>query len=98
MFRSKTSSSRSAGTREAPISLFAAILAAVLFANLGPVQLEQVFGAVDGILEGAVGVVEQGRVGQAPFLLVGSRRAQSGPDAACGSGDGIQFRVRADPH
>ena len=67
MFRSKTSSSRSAGTRDGS---FCDLLAAVLFANLRAVQLEQILGAVHRILQRAIGVVEQRRVGQAPLLLV----------------------------
>ena len=66
MFSSKTSSSRSAGTREGSSAVFAA----VLFANLRAFQLEQVFGAVQRIFQGAIGVVEQRRVGQAPLPLV----------------------------
>ena len=42
----------------------------MLFADLRAVQLEQVLGAVQGIFQRAIGVVEQRRVGQAPLLLV----------------------------
>ncbi len=42
----------------------------VLFANLRALQLEQVFGAAEGVFQGAIGVVEQRCVGQAPLLLV----------------------------
>ena len=65
IFNSKTSSSRSAGTRAA---LF--FFAFVLGADLRALQLEQVFGAAQRIFQRAIGVVEQRRVGQAPLLFV----------------------------
>jgi hypothetical protein len=42
-----------------------------------PSQLEQVFGAVQRIFQGAIGVVEQRRIGQAPlpFVLAGAGKA-----------------------
>ena len=72
------------------------VFAAVLFANLRALELEQIFGAAERILEGAIGVVEQRRIGQAPLLLVLQRRGQSGRDAACGSGDETHAPARAD--
>jgi hypothetical protein len=45
-------------------------LCRVLFADLRAFQLEQVFGAAQGIFQRAIGVVEQRRVGQAPLPLV----------------------------
>ena len=47
-----------------------ATFSAALFANFGAMQLEQILGAVDRILERAIGIVEQRRVGQAPLFLV----------------------------
>ena len=58
------------------LSVFS-ILARVLLANLRAFQLQQVFGAVKGIFQGAIGVVEQRGVGQAPlpFVLPGAGKA-----------------------
>ena len=47
-----------------------AVLAGVLFADLRTLKLEQVFGAAQRIFQGAIGVVEQRGVGQAPLLFV----------------------------
>ena len=57
----------------------------VFLADLGAPQLEQILGAADRVTQGAIGVVEQGSVGQAPFLLLvlcGARRSDR--DGACG--------------
>ena len=57
-------------------SLIFAIFARVLLADLRAIQLEQIFGAVNRILQRAISVVEQRRVGQAPLLLVLLARAK----------------------
>ncbi len=54
-----------------------AIFAGVFFANLRAFELEQVFGAEDGIFQGAVGVVEQRCVGKAPLALILARAREA---------------------
>ena len=63
MLSSKTSSSRSAGT-----AIF--LLRPALVGADNPFELEQIFSAPDRVFQGAVGVVEQRAVGQAPLLLL----------------------------
>ena len=47
-----------------------AVFAAVLFADLRALQLQQVLGAVQRILQRAIGIVQQRRVRQAPLPLI----------------------------
>jgi hypothetical protein len=48
----------------------------MLFANLGAFKLQQVLGAVQGFFQGAVGIVQKRRIGQAPLLLLPDARAK----------------------